>query len=91
MRRAIEDINPRLGSVEQRVLIVVGDDDQLLPAAEEAKRLDKIFQRSGVRVVAGAGHSLLQEHGVDLLSIMKARAPLALVFSPCLWSAMRLR
>jgi pimeloyl-ACP methyl ester carboxylesterase len=71
MRLAIPKLNLRLKDVMQRVLIVAGSDDQLLPSAEEAKRLSKAFQRSAVHVVQGGGHSLLQEAGVDLLSIVK--------------------
>ncbi len=71
MRLAIPKLNLRLKDVMQRVLIVAGSDDQLLPSAEEAKRLSKAFQRSAVQVVQGGGHALLQEAGVDLLSIVK--------------------
>ena len=73
MRTTIPKLNSKLKNVEQRVLIVAGSEDQLLPSAEEAERLDKVLQRSAVKVIEGAGHSLLQEAGVDLLSIVQVR------------------
>lgn len=36
---------PKLRQVEQRVLLVVGDGDLLLPSGEEGKRLEKLLPR----------------------------------------------
>lgn len=71
MRGAVKALEPQLKKVEQRVLVVVGDEDRLLPSVEEAERLRRGLQRASVRVLPGAGHSLLQERGVGLLSIMR--------------------
>jgi len=71
MRRAVRKLGPSLRRVEQRVLVVAGEEDRLLPSADEAKRLGGLLQRSATRVIPGAGHSLLQERGVDLVSIIK--------------------
>ena len=71
MRRAASQLNGKLKTVEQRVLILAGAEDQLLPSAEEAERLEKVLQRAAVRVVPEAGHSLLQEADVDLLTIIQ--------------------
>eukprot|EP00873_Tetraselmis_striata_P011400 jgi/Tetstr1/431664/TSEL_021193.t1 len=71
MRNAIKALNPKLSKVEQRVLVVVGDEDRLMPAVQEAERLGKRLQRAVTRVLPGSGHSLLRERGVNLLSIME--------------------
>mmetsp|Transcript_5731 Transcript_5731/g.16087 ORF Transcript_5731/g.16087 Transcript_5731/m.16087 type:complete len:504 (+) Transcript_5731:150-1661(+) len=71
MRTASSALKPNLSQLEQRVLIVAGGEDHLLPSSEEAVRLEKVFQRGSVRILPEAGHSLLQECDIDLLSIMQ--------------------
>lgn len=57
--------------VSQRVFILVGDQDLLLPSDREAERLERLLARGYSRVEPGRSHALLQEGGVDLVSILK--------------------
>lgn len=82
MRKGIKALEPQLRKVEQRVLVVVGEEDRLMPAVEEAARLKTRMQRVVTRVLPGSGHNLMQERGVDLFQLMQVRheaaPPLAL-------------
>lgn len=60
-----------LDRVAQRVFILAGDQDLLLPSDREAERLQRLLARGYARVEKGRSHALLQEGGVDLVSIMK--------------------
>ena len=64
-------VERRYPLVEQRVFALVGDQDFLLPSAEEAKELKRRLPRCHVRVERGRSHALLQEGGVDLVQILK--------------------
>ena len=57
--------------VSQRVFILAGDQDLLLPSDKEAERLERLLARGYSRIEAGRSHALLQEGGVNLVSIMK--------------------
>jgi len=65
-----------LGSVPQRVLLIVGDQDMLIPSADEGARLQRALPRAHLRVERGRSHALLQEGGVDLVSIMREEGAL---------------
>jgi len=69
-------VGPILGSVPQRVLLVVGDQDLLIPSKEEGKFLQKQLRRAHLRVERGRSHALLQEGGVDLVAIMQEEGAL---------------
>lgn len=71
LRTGSTAIEPRLPEVQQRVLLVAGENDLLIPSAEEAKRLARKLPRCNTRVLPGRSHALLQEAGVDLVSILK--------------------
>lgn len=58
-------------NVSQRVFILVGDQDFLIPSEREAERLKNILPRSHVRIERGRSHALLQEGGVNLAKIME--------------------
>eukprot|EP00890_Picochlorum_soloecismus_P004874 jgi/Picsp_1/5388/NSC_02748-R1_protein len=58
-------------NVSQRVFILVGDQDLLIPSEREAVRLKNILPRSHVRIERGRSHALLQEGGVNLAKIME--------------------
>jgi pimeloyl-ACP methyl ester carboxylesterase len=64
------EVAPLLGQVPQRVLLIVGDQDLLIPSKEEGPRLQRALPRAHLRVEKGRSHALLQEGGVDLVSIM---------------------
>jgi pimeloyl-ACP methyl ester carboxylesterase len=64
-------VAPRLGDVPQRVLLIIGDQDLLIPSKEEGPRLQRALPRAHLRVEKGRSHALLQEGGVDLVAIME--------------------
>ena len=66
-----EVVEGRYPMVEQRVFALVGDQDFLLPSADEAKDLKRRLPRCHVRVERGRSHALLQEGGVNLVQILK--------------------
>lgn len=57
--------------VSQRTLVLVGDQDLMLPSSEEGKRLPQIMRNCRTRELKGRSHALLQEAGVDLREIME--------------------
>ena len=69
-------VGPRLGSVPQRVLLIVGDQDLLINSKEEGPRLQKELPRAHLRVERGRSHALLQEGGVDLIAILEEEGAL---------------
>lgn len=58
-----------LRRLEQRVLVIVGDSDLLIPSEEESERLKSNLRTCSVKVVEGAGHALLQEAGINVNDI----------------------
>lgn len=65
-------VNSRLGEIQQRVLVLAGDKDLLIPSNNEAERLGKKLPRCRARVLKDRSHALLQEAGIDLVDLMKA-------------------
>lgn len=55
-------VNPRLHQIQLPTLVVVGDQDKLLPSADEADRLLKELPFSEKLVVKGRGHIVLDEN-----------------------------
>lgn len=53
-------IAPLLPRVQQRVLVLVGDGDILIPSAQEGPRLQRALPRAHTRVMRGYSHALLQ-------------------------------
>lgn len=64
-------VGPQLGSVPQRVLLIIGDQDLMIPSKEEGPRLQRALPRAHLRVERGRSHALLQEGGVDLVAILE--------------------
>lgn len=62
--------NALLSGLQQRVLVIVGDADLLIPSKEESERLRRNLRTCAVKVVEGAGHALLQEAGVNVNHII---------------------
>jgi hypothetical protein len=54
------------------VLLVVGENDFLIPSAEEAPRLQRTLPRCRSVLLAGRSHAILQEAGFDLVMLLKA-------------------
>lgn len=71
LKQGCEVVEGEVGDVKQRVFVLVGDQDLLLPSEQEGSRLQSKLARAHVRVERGRSHALLQEGGVDLVSIMK--------------------
>ncbi|XP_020113974.1 acyltransferase-like protein At1g54570, chloroplastic isoform X3 [Ananas comosus] len=72
LKSAAAYTNSRLHAVEAEVLLLVSDNDNLLPSAEEADRLWASLKNCRVRHFKDNGHTLLLEDGINLLSIIKA-------------------
>lgn len=71
LKQGCEVVEGEVADVKQRVFVLVGDQDLLLPSEQEGSRLKSRLARAHVRVERGRSHALLQEGGVDLVSIMK--------------------
>lgn len=76
LKQGCEAVEPRLGDVTQRSLILVGDQDLLIPSKEEGPRLARAMPQAHMRVERGRSHALLQEGGVDLVTIMQEEGAL---------------
>jgi pimeloyl-ACP methyl ester carboxylesterase len=59
-----------LNRFQNSVLIIASGKDQILPSAQEAKRLSKFFVNKRIVLLANNGHSCLLEKDVDLYKIM---------------------
>jgi pimeloyl-ACP methyl ester carboxylesterase len=64
-------VNSRLGEVQQRVLVLAGDKDLLIPSDKEAERLGKELPRARTRILRDRSHALLQEAGIDLVNLIQ--------------------
>ena len=71
LRQGCKDVENDIAKVQQRVFILIGEQDLLIPSKEEGERLQRILPRSHIRVENGRSHALLQEGGVDLVSILE--------------------
>ncbi|CAD7704397.1 unnamed protein product [Ostreobium quekettii] len=71
VKQGIDEVEKVLPKVQQRVLLVAGEGDWMLPSRSEAQRLRRLLPRCSTRVLPGRSHALLQEAGVDLVEIMK--------------------
>ncbi|CAG9466847.1 unnamed protein product [Pedinophyceae sp. YPF-701] len=60
----------RLKRVRQRVLVVTGANDLLLPSDEEGERLARLMPCARSVLLEGRSHALLQESGICLTSIL---------------------
>ena len=69
-------MNPRLGEVTQRVLVVCGTDDRLIPSKDEAGRLARRLPRCSTTMVEGGSHAMLMESQVDLMQVYTVRLSL---------------
>ncbi|CAD7699010.1 unnamed protein product, partial [Ostreobium quekettii] len=71
LKQGMDEVDKVLSKVQQRVLLVAGEGDWLLPSRSEAQRLQRLLPRCYTRVLPGRSHAVLQEAGVDLVEIMK--------------------
>ena len=62
-------MNPRLGEVTQRVLVVCSTDDRLIPSKDEAARLARRLPRCSTTLLEGGAHAVLMESNVDLMKV----------------------
>eukprot|EP00878_Enallax_costatus_P029148 GHUV01031581.1.p1 GENE.GHUV01031581.1~~GHUV01031581.1.p1 ORF type:complete len:533 (+),score=165.63 GHUV01031581.1:165-1763(+) len=72
LKQGSQWIRPRLKDVKQRVLVLSGEQDLLIPSKEEAEKLGKALPRARTKVLANRSHALLQEAGVDVVNILQS-------------------
>jgi len=65
-------LEPRLGDVEQRCMLLIGGRDLVLPSAEEGKRLAGLMQRAFVKLLPDSGHAPLSEPGQDVVPLIRS-------------------
>ena len=65
--RLFRQLAPKLKDVNQRVLLVVGSGDLLLPSGEEGTRLEKVLPRCRLKVCS-------LSHALDPLQFMHCHA-----------------
>ncbi|GAB2287394.1 hypothetical protein Dimus_021772 [Dionaea muscipula] len=71
LRSAAAYANSRLHAVKAEVLVLASGKDNMLPSADEARRLSSKLENCQVRGFKDNGHTFLLEDGFSLLSIMK--------------------
>lgn len=64
--------NSRLHAVKADVMILASGRDQMLPSADEARRLSNLLKNCKVRSFNNNGHTLLLEKGFQLATLIKA-------------------
>ena len=57
--------------VRQRVFVLAGAGDWLIPSADEAESLQRLLPHCRTRVLPGRSHALLQEADVDLAALLR--------------------
>jgi hypothetical protein len=57
--------------VKQRTLVLAGESDLMVPSASEAEILPQLLPNCRSRVLRGRSHAMLQEAGVDLVSLLR--------------------
>jgi len=63
-------VNARLDQIAQRVLLIVGSNDLVIPSNAEGPRLKRSLARCRLEVLQGRSHAVMQEAGVDIMAIM---------------------
>ncbi|XP_019419254.1 PREDICTED: acyltransferase-like protein At1g54570, chloroplastic isoform X2 [Lupinus angustifolius] len=71
LKSAASYANSRLHAVKAEVLVLASGDDNMLPSANEARRLGGLLQNCRVRNFPNRGHTLLLEDGIGLMTIIK--------------------
>ncbi|GMH32734.1 hypothetical protein BSKO_00568 [Bryopsis sp. KO-2023] len=71
VQQGIDNTRSKIPKVQQRVLLVVGDGDWMLPSGDEAERLSGLLPRCSTKILRGRSHAVLQEDGVDIVKILK--------------------
>eukprot|EP00238_Polyblepharides_amylifera_P004376 CAMPEP_0196575412 /NCGR_PEP_ID=MMETSP1081-20130531/4895_1 /TAXON_ID=36882 /ORGANISM="Pyramimonas amylifera, Strain CCMP720" /LENGTH=659 /DNA_ID=CAMNT_0041893709 /DNA_START=209 /DNA_END=2188 /DNA_ORIENTATION=- len=66
-------VESKLGSILQRVLVVCGENDRLIPSAEEAARLARFLPRCTTKILPGKGHAMLMDDDVDIMKIIEEK------------------
>lgn len=67
-------VNARLDGLQVPTLVVAGEDDNMLPTKEEAKRLAKTMPNCTTTIIKGAGHFVLDDR-VNLTQTILQKAP----------------
>ena len=70
------DLTEDLKKIDVPVLVIHGDDDQIVPISDSALRSSKIIERATLKVYPGAPHGLMATHkdqfNSDLLAFIRA-------------------
>ncbi|KMT13483.1 hypothetical protein BVRB_4g082620 [Beta vulgaris subsp. vulgaris] len=72
LKSAAAYANSRLHAVKAEVLVLASLKDNMLPSADEAKRLSRLLKNCEVRTFKENGHTLLLEDGINLLTVIRA-------------------
>lgn len=64
-----------IANLDVPALIVAGEVDNTLPSVAEADRLSKLFKKSFVHIVDGAGHACTSGSRVDLTALIRGACP----------------
>eukprot|EP00798_Chlamydomonas_sp_ICE-L_P020293 gene20293-27050_t len=70
LAQGAESANKNLNKVKQRCLLLVGELDLIVPNKDESKRLMKTLPRCQLRSLPRRTHAMLQESGVELMTIL---------------------
>ena len=69
------DFNEDLKKIDVPVLVLHGDDDQIVPIDDAARLSSKLLERATLKVYPGAPHGLMATHrdqfNADLLAFIK--------------------
>ncbi|CAM6104063.1 unnamed protein product [Calypogeia fissa] len=63
--------NARLRYIKADILLLASGKDQMIPSADEARRLKDLLPQMKVRYFPDSGHTLLLEDGLDVASLIK--------------------
>ncbi len=73
--KSLSNREKEIADLDVPVLIVAGECDNTLPSVAEADRLSKIFKKSFVHIVDGAGHACTSGSRVDLTALIRGACP----------------
>jgi len=72
---ALSQREQEIRKLDVPVLIVAGEFDKTLPSVAEASRLSRLFRKSFVHIVDGAGHACTSGSRVDLAALIRGSCP----------------
>ncbi|EFJ50068.1 hypothetical protein VOLCADRAFT_104015 [Volvox carteri f. nagariensis] len=70
LEEGIRLVEPHLGRIPQRTMVLAGGQDFVLGSDKEAQRLAEAMPRAFAKVLPDSGHAMLYEPGGDLLPLL---------------------